>query len=143
MILDSADKKCKDLNKCGLNNHWKPFISLCSYCDIPYRVIVKAETIKEDQKNLGLMANVTFPEIGLVFSKRIAKLKAFVFQNLIRVVVEAQSILPKSTFQSWMWLWSKNFMRFTKWTLKCLNTAQTSTLKLPKGLLEHNLQVSP
>ena len=65
MILDKGAKNCQEMNQCNLNNHWKPFISRCGYCDIPYNIIVKAETIKEDQKYVGLLANVTFAKIGL------------------------------------------------------------------------------
>ena len=65
MILDKAAKRCQEMIPCRLNNHWRPFISRCGYCDIPYNIIVKAETIQEDQKSLGLLANVTFAKIGL------------------------------------------------------------------------------
>ena len=64
MILDNSEKKCQKLNNCHMNGHWKPFISRCWYCDIPYTIIVKAETLAEDQKYLGLMANVEFMKIG-------------------------------------------------------------------------------
>ena len=64
MILDDSDKKCQKPNKCHMNVHWKPFISRCGYCDIAYNIIVKAETIAEDQKYLGLMANIEFKKIG-------------------------------------------------------------------------------
>ena len=64
MILDDSEKKCQKLNNCHMNGHWKPFISRCWYCDIPYTIIVKAETLAEDQKYLGLMANVEFMKIG-------------------------------------------------------------------------------
>ena len=65
MILDKAAKRCQEMIPCRLNNHWRPFISRCGYCDIPYNIIVKAETIQEDQKYLGHLANVTFAKIGL------------------------------------------------------------------------------
>ena len=65
MILDKGAKYCQEMNQCRLNYHWRPFISRCGYCDIPYNIIVKAETIQEDQKYLGLLANVTFAKIGL------------------------------------------------------------------------------
>ena len=65
MILDQREMKCQQLNNCQLDNHWKPFISRCAYCDVRYSVIAKAETIEEDQKYIGYMANVTFQQIGL------------------------------------------------------------------------------
>ena len=63
MILDQSEKKCQQLNNCSLNNHWKPFISRCHYCDVRYSIIARAETIREDQKYIGHMANVTFHQI--------------------------------------------------------------------------------
>ena len=64
MILDQSEKNCQQLNNCKLDNHWKPFISRCAYCDVRYSVIAKAETIEEDQKYIGHMANVTFQQTG-------------------------------------------------------------------------------
>ena len=65
MILDKGAKYCQEMNQCLLNYHWRPFISRCGYCDVPYNIIVKTETLQEDQKYLGLLANVTFAKIGL------------------------------------------------------------------------------
>ena len=39
MIFKNSKIRCRRLNKCGLDKHWKPFISRCGYCDIPYKVI--------------------------------------------------------------------------------------------------------
>ena len=64
MILDKSVKVCRQMNTCKLDKHWKPFISRCGYCDIPYTVIARAENIAEDQKYIGHMANVTFHKIG-------------------------------------------------------------------------------
>lgn len=63
MILDKSVKICRQMNACRLDKHWKPFISRCGYCDVPYTVIARAETIAEDQKYIGHMANVTFHKI--------------------------------------------------------------------------------
>ena len=52
------------MNKCNLDKHWKPFISRCAYCDIPYMIIARAETFQEDQKFLGLLAGVEFTNIA-------------------------------------------------------------------------------
>jgi len=63
MVLDKSVKVCRQMNTCKLDKHWKPFISRCGYCDIPYTVIARAENIAEDQKYIGHMANVTFHKI--------------------------------------------------------------------------------
>ena len=64
-----------------MDKHWKPFISRyiyfvkilnimfvcycrCGYCDVPYKIIAKAENFSEDQKFIGRLANVTFQKIG-------------------------------------------------------------------------------
>ena len=71
MILDSGAKNCQEMNQCSLNNHWKPFISRCAYCDVSYSIIARAETIREDQRYIGHMANVTFYELGKIRKKSI------------------------------------------------------------------------
>ena len=68
MILDLSEKRCQQMNNCKMDNHWKPFISRCAYCDVSYSVIAKAETFEEDQMYIGHMANVTFYNIGKVLS---------------------------------------------------------------------------
>ena len=64
MILDKSEKNCPQMNNCELDVHWKPFISRCAYCDVSYSIIARAETMDEDQKYIGRMANVTFHNIG-------------------------------------------------------------------------------
>ena len=64
MIIKKSKKRCRRLNKCGLDKHWKPFISRCGYCDIPYKVIAKAENFAEDQKFIGKLANIDFKTLG-------------------------------------------------------------------------------
>ena len=51
------------MNRCRLDKHWKPFISRCAFCDIPYKVITKAETFREDQRFLGQLAGVKFAQV--------------------------------------------------------------------------------
>ena len=51
------------MNQCKLDEHWRPFIAQCAFCDIPYKVIARAETFAEDQKFIGQMAGVTFEQI--------------------------------------------------------------------------------
>lgn len=63
MILDKSRRQCRQMNKCGLDKHWKPFISRCGYCNIPYKVIAKAENFAEDQKFIGRLANIDFKPI--------------------------------------------------------------------------------
>ena len=64
MVINNSKKRCRRLNKCGLDKHWKPFISRCGYCDIPYKVIAKAENFAEDQKFIGKLANIDFKPVG-------------------------------------------------------------------------------
>ena len=54
----------KKSRKRGLNIHWKPFINRCGYCDIPYKVIAKAEDFAEDQIFIGKLANIDFKPLG-------------------------------------------------------------------------------
>jgi len=63
MVLDDSERICRSTAICGLDKHWRPFISRCGYCDVPYSIIVKAENYLVDQKFLGKMANVTFAEL--------------------------------------------------------------------------------
>merc|ERR1712106_964848 len=60
LILQRSKKQCRHLTRCGMDRHWKPFISRCAYCDIPYAVIAKAESFQKDQKFIGKMAGVEF-----------------------------------------------------------------------------------
>ena len=53
---------CPD--KSLLGNKIKQTFFRCNYCDVPYQVILKAENFAEDQKYIGLLANITFPKIG-------------------------------------------------------------------------------
>ena len=64
MVIKNSKRLCRRLNKCNLNVHWQPFISRCGYCDIPYKVIAKAENFAEDQKFLGKLANIDFNPEG-------------------------------------------------------------------------------
>ena len=64
MILKDMRGRCRDLTDCKVDVHWKPFISRCGFCDVPYKVIAKAETFAEDQKFIGKLANVDFATIG-------------------------------------------------------------------------------
>ena len=63
-VIEKSKTRCRRLNKCGLDKHWKPFISRCGYCDIPYKVIAKAENFAEDQKFIGKLANIDFKPLG-------------------------------------------------------------------------------
>ena len=64
MIIKLSKTRCRSLNKCGFDKHWKPFISRCGYCGIPYKVIAKAENFAEDQKFIGKLANIDFKPFG-------------------------------------------------------------------------------
>jgi len=63
MILYKSRTKCRTMSTCRLDKHWKPFISRCAFCDIPYRVIAKAETFLEDQQYIGQLAGVQLERV--------------------------------------------------------------------------------
>ena len=62
-ILTQSKSNCKHLKHCMMDRHWKPFISRCAYCTVPYVVISKAETFEEDKRFIGDMAGVQFEDI--------------------------------------------------------------------------------
>ena len=64
MIITRSQTLCREVNKCDFNIHWKPFISRCGYCDIPYKVIARAENFDEDRKFIGKLANIDFKTLG-------------------------------------------------------------------------------
>ena len=65
MIIKNSQTLCENLNNCRLDIHWKPFISRCGYCDIPYKVIARAENFDEDRKFIGKLANIDFKTLGM------------------------------------------------------------------------------
>ena len=70
MILDTGAKNCQEMNRCSLDKHWRPFISRCGYCDVPYTAIARAETLAEDMQFMGMMANVSFSNNGEIYILR-------------------------------------------------------------------------
>ena len=50
-----------------LDVHWRPYFRRCGYCQIPYKVIGKAETFHEDVKFIGRLAKADFKPIGTIF----------------------------------------------------------------------------
>jgi len=63
MILHKSISKCRTLNSCRIDKHWRPFISRCGYCDLPYRVIAKAENFQDDQRFIGDLAGVQLDKV--------------------------------------------------------------------------------
>jgi len=59
-IITDVSKDCKTYGKCNVNVHCLPFISRCGYCDIPFKIIAKAESFSTDRKFIGRLANVNF-----------------------------------------------------------------------------------
>ena len=43
----------------AIDQHWRPFNARCSYCDIPYNVIGRLETLEEDVRYILLKQNLT------------------------------------------------------------------------------------
>ena len=74
MVLKSHQENCQDLNNCLVNVHWRTYISRCGFCNIPYKVISKAETFAEDLKFIGKLANFDFK---LTSSSEIFKFQKF------------------------------------------------------------------
>ena len=66
MILSKARRHCRQMKDCRLDKHWRPFISRCGYCNVPYKVIAKAENFAQDQKFIGRLADVDFKPISKV-----------------------------------------------------------------------------
>jgi len=67
LILHESKAKCRSMNTCKLDKHWLPYISRCAFCDIPYRVIGKAETFQEDTFYISQLAGV---QLGHVIGNR-------------------------------------------------------------------------
>jgi hypothetical protein len=42
-----------------IDGHWMPFNARCSYCDIPYNVIGRIETLEEDVQYILLKQKLT------------------------------------------------------------------------------------
>ena len=73
LMLHSEQKgslKCHSMKNCGLNMHWRPYISRCGYCDVHYTAIARAETLAEDMQFMGMMANVSFSNNGEIYILR-------------------------------------------------------------------------
>ena len=43
MLVQAAG--CERLSMCDINNHWRPFVSRCGYCDLAYRYIARSVDI--------------------------------------------------------------------------------------------------
>ena len=52
----------RTLTTCKMNHHWKPFITHCKYCSVPFTVIGKLETMKQDLHYISQMAGVEFKQ---------------------------------------------------------------------------------
>ena len=68
-VIERKKKKCKKLNICYLDRHWRPFISQCGYCTFKYKAIAKLETFNEDRKFIGKLAGVDLASIRLPFTE--------------------------------------------------------------------------
>ena len=58
MIVMKKEKKCPTYSNCHYNEHWIPYIAKCGYCDFPFKIIAKLETLSQDQKFIGQLAGV-------------------------------------------------------------------------------------
>ena len=50
----------RHLSTCNVDVHWRPFITRCGFCTIPYTVVGRLESIQQDLYYIGGMAGVQF-----------------------------------------------------------------------------------
>ena len=65
MIVDTREELCPTYSYCHYNNHWKPYIAKCGYCDFPFKIIAKKETFKQDQRFIGKLAGIQFSSMSM------------------------------------------------------------------------------
>ena len=58
MIVMKKEERYPTYNNCHYNQHWLPYIAKCGYCDFPFKIIAKLETLSQDQKFIGQLAGV-------------------------------------------------------------------------------------
>jgi len=58
----SAAEKCAGVQKACGDQHWRPYVASCSYCDVPYTVISKMETFDQDREQILRRAGVDLPD---------------------------------------------------------------------------------
>ena len=58
MIVMKKKERCSTYNTSHYNQHWLPYIAKCGYCDFPFKIIAKLETLSQDQKFIGQLAGV-------------------------------------------------------------------------------------
>ena len=58
MIVMKKKERCSTYSDCHFNQHWLPYIAKCGYCDFPFKIIAKLETLSQDQKFIGQLAGV-------------------------------------------------------------------------------------
>ena len=54
----------QEVGSCQLDRHWMPLVSRCAYCQVPYTVVAKVETLAEDLKFIGKLTSVNFQPVG-------------------------------------------------------------------------------
>jgi hypothetical protein len=52
VVLKEAEESPNDKLYSKMNIHWRPFNSLCSFCNVRYNVISKMETFGEDKRHI-------------------------------------------------------------------------------------------
>ena len=52
VVLKEAEESPNDKLYSKMNIHWRPFNSLCSFCNVRYNVISKMETFEEDKRHI-------------------------------------------------------------------------------------------
>eukprot|EP00092_Neocalanus_flemingeri_P005168 GFUD01005557.1.p1 GENE.GFUD01005557.1~~GFUD01005557.1.p1 ORF type:complete len:298 (-),score=25.97 GFUD01005557.1:102-995(-) len=84
----------------GMNPHWRPYNTLCAFCNINYKVISKMETFDEDKKEIMHMLGLEDEEmrLGVHIGNTIESTTRELFRNLTEEVKIALADLYKYDF---------------------------------------------
>jgi len=93
-IIRDIRRKCKKYNRCKYNAHWLPYVSWCSYCQVKYKYIIKAETFERDLLAFKAITGINFQSVNKhkstgntkeLTSKFIQSLPQGLFDQLIKL----------------------------------------------------------
>jgi len=93
LVLSTAAQNCANLTNCTIDEHWRPYISQCGYCDVDYSVVGRLERIAGLQ--LGGRTGQQNPGMG----SRAANLTSQYFSQLDKVTVDMLYQLYKVDFE--------------------------------------------
>ena len=113
VVLKEAEESPNDKLYSKMNIHWRPFNSLCSFCNVRYNVISKMETFVEDKRHIlemlgeGEGEEAKEVKLGNVAENPTADLTRKYFRNLSSELRLKLSELYKYDLQ--MFGYDKNF----------------------------------